>query len=140
MTQVRTRIAPSPTGFLHLGTARTALYSWAYAKHHGGQFVLRIEDTDVARSTQDAVDQILASMRWLGLDHDEGPIYQMQRLDRYAAVIARMLEEAPPTTATARRRSSTRLARRSAPAARRPCTTVAGAPSPARHCHPCPRA
>ncbi|RZL41740.1 MAG: glutamate--tRNA ligase [Variovorax sp.] len=90
---VRTRIAPSPTGFLHLGTARTALYSWAYARHHGGEFVLRIEDTDVARSTQDAVDQILASMRWLGLDHDEGPIYQMQRLDRYAAVIARMLEE-----------------------------------------------
>jgi glutamyl-tRNA synthetase len=90
---VRTRIAPSPTGFLHLGTARTALYSWAYARHHGGQFVLRIEDTDVARSTQDAVDQILASMRWLGLDYDEGPIYQMQRLDRYGAIIARMLEE-----------------------------------------------
>ena len=93
MTQhVRTRIAPSPTGFLHLGTARTALYSWAYAKHHGGQFVLRIEDTDVARSTQDAVDQILASMQWLGLDYDEGPIYQMQRLDRYQAVVAQMLE------------------------------------------------
>lgn len=90
---VRTRIAPSPTGFLHLGTARTALYSWAYARHHGGQFVLRIEDTDVARSTQDAVEQILASMKWLGLDYDEGPIYQMQRLDRYGAVIARMLEE-----------------------------------------------
>ncbi|MGJ7484432.1 glutamate--tRNA ligase [Variovorax sp. LT2P21] len=92
MTQVRTRIAPSPTGFLHLGTARTALYSWAYAKHHGGQFVLRIEDTDVARSTQDAVEQILASMTWLGLDYDEGPIYQMQRLDRYQAVVAQMLE------------------------------------------------
>jgi glutamyl-tRNA synthetase len=93
MTQkVRTRIAPSPTGFLHLGTARTALYSWAYARHHGGEFVLRIEDTDVARSTQDAVEQILASMKWLGLDCDEGPIYQMQRLDRYAAVIAQMLE------------------------------------------------
>lgn len=93
MTQhVRTRIAPSPTGFLHLGTARTALYSWAYAKHHGGQFVLRIEDTDVARSTQEAVDQILASMKWLGLDYDEGPIYQMQRLDRYKAVVAQMLE------------------------------------------------
>jgi glutamyl-tRNA synthetase len=83
---VRTRIAPSPTGFLHLGTARTALYSWAYARHHGGQFVLRIEDTDVARSTQDSVDQILAAMSWLGLDHDEGPIYQMQRLARYRAV------------------------------------------------------
>ena len=88
---VRTRIAPSPTGFLHLGTARTALYSWAYARHFGGTFVLRIEDTDVARSTQDSVDQILASMRWLGLDHDEGPVYQMQRLDRYHAVIEQML-------------------------------------------------
>ncbi len=88
---VRTRIAPSPTGFLHLGTARTALYSWAYARHFGGQFVLRIEDTDVARSTQDSVQQILASMAWLGLAHDEGPIYQMQRLDRYHAVAAQML-------------------------------------------------
>ena len=89
--KVRTRIAPSPTGFLHLGTARTALYSWAYARHFGGEFVLRIEDTDVARSTQDSVDQILASMRWLGLDCDEGPIYQLQRLDRYRAVIDQML-------------------------------------------------
>lgn len=88
---VRTRIAPSPTGFLHLGTARTALYSWAYARHHGGSFVLRIEDTDVARSTQDSVDQILASMHWLGLDYDEGPVYQMQRLDRYREVIDAML-------------------------------------------------
>ncbi len=90
---VRTRIAPSPTGFLHLGTARTALYSWAYARHHGGQFVLRIEDTDVARSTQDSVDQILASMHWLGLDYDEGPHYQMQRLERYRAVVDSMLAE-----------------------------------------------
>lgn len=85
--KVRTRIAPSPTGFLHLGTARTALYSWAYARHHGGEFVLRIEDTDVARSTQDSVQQILDSMHWLGLDYDEGPVYQMQRLDRYRAVV-----------------------------------------------------
>ena len=91
--KVRTRIAPSPTGFLHLGTARTALFSWAYARHFGGEFVLRIEDTDVARSTQDSVDQILAAMQWLGLDHDEGPIYQMQRLDRYRAVIDQMLGE-----------------------------------------------
>jgi glutamyl-tRNA synthetase len=90
-TKVRTRIAPSPTGFLHLGTARTALFSWAYARHFGGEFVLRIEDTDVARSTQDSVDQILASMNWLGLDYDEGPIYQMQRLERYNAVVAQML-------------------------------------------------
>ncbi|MBC8058383.1 MAG: glutamate--tRNA ligase [Rhizobiales bacterium] len=89
--KVRTRIAPSPTGFLHLGTARTALYSWAYARHFGGEFVLRIEDTDVARSTQDSVDQILRAMHWLGLDYDEGPIYQMQRLDRYRAVIEQML-------------------------------------------------
>ncbi|MDI4631570.1 glutamate--tRNA ligase [Pelomonas sp. V22] len=92
-TPVRTRIAPSPTGFLHLGTARTALYSWAYARHHGGQFVLRIEDTDVARSTQDSVDQILASMKWLGLEYDEGPIYQMQRLERYHAVVDQLIAE-----------------------------------------------
>lgn len=90
---VRTRIAPSPTGFLHLGTARTALYSWAYARHYGGQFVLRIEDTDLARSTQDSVEQILASLRWLGLDHDEGPFFQMQRLARYHAVVERMIAE-----------------------------------------------
>ncbi len=88
---VRTRIAPSPTGFLHLGTARTALYSWAYARHFGGQFVLRIEDTDVARSTQDSVQQILDSMHWLGLQYDEGPIYQMQRLERYHAVAEAMI-------------------------------------------------
>ena len=91
--RVRTRIAPSPTGFLHLGTARTALFSWAFARHHGGDFVLRIEDTDVARSNQESVVQILEAMRWLGLDHDEGPIYQMQRLDRYREVVARMLAE-----------------------------------------------
>ena len=92
-SSVRTRIAPSPTGFLHLGTARTALYSWAFARHHGGKFVLRIEDTDVARSTQDSVDQILASMKWLGLDYEEGPIYQMQRLERYQAVIDQLIDK-----------------------------------------------
>jgi glutamyl-tRNA synthetase len=90
---IRTRIAPSPTGFLHLGTARTALYSWAYARHHGGEFVLRIEDTDVARSTQDSVDQILAAMHWLGLGYDEGPIHQMQRLERYREVAERLIAE-----------------------------------------------
>ena len=89
--KIRTRIAPSPTGFLHLGTARTALYSWAYARRYGGEFVLRIEDTDVARSTQDSVDQIIAAMNWLGLSYDEGPIYQMQRLDRYQAVIEQLI-------------------------------------------------
>lgn len=90
---IRTRIAPSPTGFLHLGTARTALFSWAFARHHGGQFVLRIEDTDVARSTQDSVDQILASMHWLGLEYDEGPVYQMQRLARYHEVAQQLIAQ-----------------------------------------------
>jgi glutamyl-tRNA synthetase len=91
--KIRTRIAPSPTGFLHLGTARTALFSWAFARHHGGDFILRIEDTDEARSTQEAVDQIIAAMGWLGLTFDEGPFYQMQRLDRYRDVIRGMLAD-----------------------------------------------
>jgi glutamyl-tRNA synthetase len=89
--KVRTRIAPSPTGFLHLGTARTALFSWAYARHHGGEFILRVEDTDEARSTQEAVDQIIAAMKWLNLDYDEGPFFQMQRIERYREVIGQML-------------------------------------------------
>lgn len=89
---VRTRFAPSPTGFLHLGGARTALFSWAYARHYGGQFILRIEDTDVERSTPQAVQAILDGMKWLGLDHDEGPFYQMRHMDRYREVIARMLK------------------------------------------------
>ena len=88
---VRTRFAPSPTGYLHIGGARTALFCWAYARRHGGQFILRIEDTDVARSTPEAVQAILDGMAWLGLDHDEGPFYQMQRMDRYREVIAQML-------------------------------------------------
>ena len=91
MPDIRTRFAPSPTGFLHLGGARTALFSWAYARRHGGVFVLRIEDTDVARSTQPAVQAILDAMAWLGLDYDEGPYYQMQRMDRYRAVLDDML-------------------------------------------------
>ena len=90
--KVRTRIAPSPTGFLHLGTARTALFSWAFARHHGGDFILRVEDTDEARSTQEAVDQIIAAMKWLELDHDEGPFFQMQRIERYREVIGQMLD------------------------------------------------
>jgi glutamyl-tRNA synthetase len=89
---VRTRFAPSPTGFLHLGGARTALYSWAFARHFGGTFVLRIEDTDLERSTPEAVQAIIDGMKWLGLDHDEGPFYQMQRMDRYREVVAQMLE------------------------------------------------
>ena len=89
---VRTRFAPSPTGFLHIGGARTALFSWAFAKKHGGQFILRIEDTDVARSTPEAVQAILDGMHWLGLDYDEGPFYQMQRMDRYKQEIQTMLD------------------------------------------------
>ena len=88
---IRTRFAPSPTGFLHIGGARTALFSWAYARRHTGTFILRIEDTDVARSTPEAVQAILDGMNWLGLTYDEGPFYQMQRTDRYKAVIAEML-------------------------------------------------
>jgi glutamyl-tRNA synthetase len=89
--KVRTRIAPSPTGFLHLGTARTALYSWAFARHHGGEFVLRIEDTDVERETAGAVRQIIEALQWLGLDYDEGPIHQMHRLARYHEVAEQMI-------------------------------------------------
>ena len=88
---IRTRFAPSPTGYLHIGGARTALFAWAFARHHGGSFILRIEDTDVARSTPAAVQAILDGMSWLGLAHDEGPFYQMQRMDRYKAVIRQML-------------------------------------------------
>jgi len=88
---VRTRFAPSPTGFLHLGGARTALYSWAYARRHGGQFVLRIEDTDLERSTAVSVEAILESLRWLGLDWDEGPYFQMKRLARYAEVAEELI-------------------------------------------------
>ena len=89
---IRTRFAPSPTGYLHIGGARTALFSWAFARHHGGQFILRIEDTDVARSTPEAVQAILDGMAWLDLNHDEGPFYQMQSMARYKQVIAHMLE------------------------------------------------
>ncbi len=88
---VRSRFAPSPTGYLHIGGARTALYAWAYARRHGGTFILRIEDTDVERSTPEAVQAILDGMNWLGLNHDEGPFYQMQRMPRYKEVIVQML-------------------------------------------------
>jgi glutamyl-tRNA synthetase len=91
MSAVRTRFAPSPTGFLHLGGARTALFAWAYARHHAGAFVLRIEDTDVERSTPAAVKAILDGMAWLGLDYDEGPFYQMQRMSRYREAVDDML-------------------------------------------------
>ena len=89
---VVTRFAPSPTGLLHIGGVRTALFSWLYARHHRGKFILRIEDTDRERSTEEAVRVILDGMQWLGLDADEGPFYQTRRYDRYRAVLAQMLE------------------------------------------------
>ncbi|MDP2154991.1 MAG: glutamate--tRNA ligase [Sulfuricella sp.] len=90
---VRTRFAPSPTGYLHIGGARTALFSWAYARKHKGTFILRVEDTDLERSTEESVRAILDSMDWLGLDYDEGPFYQMQRIYRYKAVLQQLLDE-----------------------------------------------
>jgi len=91
MTQrIRTRFAPSPTGFIHLGNIRSALYPWAFARANGGDFILRIEDTDLDRSTQASVDVIIEGMSWLGLDYDEGPFYQMQRMDRYKVVLAEL--------------------------------------------------
>ena len=89
---VRTRFAPSPTGYLHIGGARTALFSWLYARRHGGQFVLRIEDTDAERSSAASVEAILEGMAWLGLDADEGPVFQTDRFDRYREVVATLVE------------------------------------------------
>jgi glutamyl-tRNA synthetase len=91
MMKVRTRFAPSPTGYLHIGGARTALFSWAYARRHGGAFVLRIEDTDLERSTRESVDAILDGLNWLGIDWDEGPLFQMQRLARYKEVAQQLI-------------------------------------------------
>src|SRR6201989_1936080 len=88
---VRTLFAPSPTGFLHVGGARTALFSWAYARRHAGKFILRIEDTDLERSTEQSVQAILDGMRWLGLDWDEGPEFQMKRLARYREVADQLI-------------------------------------------------
>ncbi|HJL53530.1 MAG TPA: glutamate--tRNA ligase family protein, partial [Arenicellales bacterium] len=93
MSLIRTRFAPSPTGYLHIGGVRTALFSWLYARHHGGQFILRVEDTDRERSTQASVDAILEGLSWVGLDYDDGPIFQSDRVDRYREVLDRFLEQ-----------------------------------------------
>jgi len=87
MTKVRTRFAPSPTGDLHIGGARTALFNWLLARHAQGIFILRIEDTDVARSTQESIQVILDAMTWLGMDWDEGPFYQTQRMSFYQEIM-----------------------------------------------------
>lgn len=93
MTEIRTRFAPSPTGYLHIGGARTALYCWLFARKTQGTFILRIEDTDLERSTPESVDAILEGMQWLELNYDEGPFYQTKRFDRYAAVMEQLLAE-----------------------------------------------
>src|SRR3984893_5924718 len=93
MIKVRTRFAPSPTGYLHIGGARTALYCWLYARKTKGTFVLRIEDTDIERSTPESVQAILDAMQWLNLNYDEGPFYQTKRFERYHSVIAKLLSE-----------------------------------------------
>jgi glutamyl-tRNA synthetase len=90
---IKTRFAPSPTGYLHVGGVRTALFSWLYARKHGGKFVLRIEDTDLERSTQESVNAILEGMTWLGLEYDEGPFYQTHRFERYNEVIGRLIDK-----------------------------------------------
>ncbi len=90
--EIRTRFAPSPTGYLHIGGARTALFSWLYARHRGGKFVLRIEDTDAVRSTEESTQQILDAMQWLGLDWDEGPFYQSRRLDIYRDYVQKLID------------------------------------------------
>ncbi len=90
---IKTRFAPSPTGFLHIGGVRTALFSWLYARKHGGEFILRIEDTDLERSTKESVDAILEGMTWLGLEYDKGPFFQTQRFDRYKEVINDLLDQ-----------------------------------------------
>jgi len=113
---VVTRFAPSPTGFLHIGGARTALFNWLFARHHGGRFLLRIEDTDRARSTQAAVDAILDGLQWLGLDWDEPPISQFARKDRHAAVVQELLAKgaAYPCYASAEELDAMREAQRAA--------------------------
>jgi glutamyl-tRNA synthetase len=93
MTEIRTRFAPSPTGYLHVGGARTALFSWLYARRHGGRFILRIEDTDIQRSTAESVNAILEGMTWLGMEYDEGPLYQTDRMARYEEVTQELMNK-----------------------------------------------
>ena len=91
--EVRVRIAPSPTGFLHVGTARASLYNWLFARKHKGAFVLRVEDTDLKRSSKEMIPSILDGLKWLGLDWDEGPIYQSERFEVYGPYAQRLLEK-----------------------------------------------
>lgn len=135
---IRTRFAPSPTGYLHVGGARTALFSWLYARKHGGQFILRIEDTDLERSSAESVNAILEGMTWLGLTYDEGPFYQTKRFDRYKEVIEQLMKQGMPTTATAPKKNWMPCAKSSAPTSRNPVMTaaVAIALNPDLMCNP----
>mgnify|MGYP001597275783 FL=1 len=93
MSEVRTRFAPSPTGYLHVGGARTAIFNWLFARHNKGKFILRIEDTDQERSTDESTNAILDSMKWLGMDYDEGPFFQAKRVDIYNEHVERLIKE-----------------------------------------------
>src|SRR4030042_1487636 len=90
---VRVRFAPSPTGFLHIGSARSALFNWLFARHEKGKFLLRIEDTDKARSKDEFLEEILASLKWLGMDWDEEPLYQSRRIDSYLKTAEKLIRE-----------------------------------------------
>ncbi|VFS44538.1 glutamyl-tRNA synthetase [Enterobacter cancerogenus] len=123
--KIKTRFAPSPTGYLHVGGARTALYSWLFARHNKGEFVLRIEDTDLERSTPEAIEAIMDGMNWLNLEWDEGPYFQTKRFDRYNAVIDEMLVAARPINATAPKNVWMRCAKSRWPMAKNHVMTVA---------------
>ena len=127
MSAVITRFAPSPTGFLHIGGARTALFNWLYAKRFGGTFLLRIEDTDRERSTQGAVDAILDGLKWLGLNWDGEAISQFQRAERHREVAEQLLASGAPIAVTPASKSLSKCARRLASRASRCATTAAGA-------------
>ena len=136
MSKIITRFAPSPTGHLHIGGARTALFCWLLARHYGGEFRLRIEDTDTERSKQEYTDAILASMRWLGLDWDGELTYQTQRTDRYNEVIDKMIESGH---AYARPKKWKPCVKPPAPKVKSPATTAVAAsaasmPGPAASC------
>lgn len=135
--RVRTRFAPSPTGFIHLGNIRSALYPWAFARATGGDFILRIEDTDVERSSQAAVDVILEGMQWLGMQPDEGPFYQMQRMDRYKAVLAQMQEKGQVYPCYMSVAELDALRERQMAAKESPVMTAPGDQKRAKPCHPC---
>lgn len=132
---VRVRFCPSPTGNPHVGLVRTALFNWAFARHHQGTLVFRIEDTDAARDSEESYEQLLDSMRWLGFDWDEGPevggphapYRQSQRMDLYKEVAQKLQDATAPTTATAPPRNWTPAATPPAPQASRPATTATAA-------------